>query len=131
MKEECDKIELKANNVLALTTRLRQATSCPSILTSENIPSSKIERCIDLVEEIVSQGDKVVIMSAFKEPVYQLEQLLKDYNPLIGTGDVGDDTVSKNIDLFQTDPKYKVFIGTHAKMGTGVTLNAARYRILF
>lgn len=130
VKEECDKIELKSNNVLALTTRLRQATSCPSILTTEDIPSSKIERAIDLVEEIVSQGDKVVIMSAFKEPVYQLEKLLKDYNPLIGTGDVGDDQVSKNIDLFQTDPKYKVFIGTHAKMGTGVTLNAARYLIL-
>ena len=130
VKEECDKIELKANNVLALTTRLRQATSCPSILTSEDIVSSKIERCIDLVDEIVSQGDKVVIMSAFKEPVYQLQKLLKDYNPLIGTGDVGDDQVSKNIDLFQTDPKYKVFIGTHAKMGTGVTLNAARYLIM-
>ena len=130
VKEECDKVELNANNVLALTTRLRQATSCPSILTTENIMSSKIERCLDLVEEITSQGDKVVIMSAFKEPVHQLEQLLRDYNPLIGTGDIKDDVVSKNIDLFQTEDKYKVFIGTHAKMGTGVTLNAARYMIL-
>lgn len=130
VKEECDKIELKANNVLALTTRLRQATSCPSILTSEDIPSSKIERCCDLVEEIVSQGDKVVIMSAFKEPVRILAELLKDYNPLCGTGDVDDSQVSANIDLFQTNPDYKVFIGTHAKMGTGVTLNAARYLIL-
>ena len=130
VKEECNKIELKTNNVLALTTRLRQATSCPSILTTENIPSSKIERCLDLVEEIVSQGDKVVIMSNFKEPVNQLANLLKDYNPLLGTGDLKDDIVSKNIDLFQTNDKYKVFIGTHAKMGTGVTLNAARYMIL-
>lgn len=129
VKEECDKIELKSNNVLALTTRLRQATSCPSILTSEDIPSSKIERAVDLVEEIVSQGDKVVIMSAFKEPVRILADLLKDYNPLCGTGDVDDSQVSKNIDLFQTNPDYKVFIGTHAKMGTGVTLNAARYMI--
>ena len=71
IKEECDKIELNANNILALTTRLRQATSCPSILTSEEIMSTKIERCLDLVEEIVSQGDKVVIMSTFKEPLNQ------------------------------------------------------------
>ena len=69
-------------------------------------------------------------MSAFKEPVNQLAELLKDYNPLIGTGDIKDDLVSQNIDLFQTNDKYKVFIGTHAKMGTGVTLNAARYMIL-
>ena len=129
VKEECDKIELKANNVLALTTRLRQATSCPSILTTEDIPSTKLERCVDLVEEIVSQGDKVVIMSAFKEPIYKLQELLKDYNPLVGTGDVSDDIISNNIDLFQKDSEHKVFLGTHAKMGTGVTLNAARYMI--
>ena len=130
VKEECDKIELKANNVLSLTTRLRQATSCPSILTTEDIISSKIERCLDLVEEIVSQGDKVVIFSTFKEPIYQLEKLLKDYKPLIGTGDIKDDVVSNNIELFQSKPEYKVYLGTIAKMGTGITLNAARYMIL-
>lgn len=129
IKEECDKVELNANNVLALTTRLRQATSCPSILTSENIMSTKIERCLDLVEEIVSQGDKVVIMSTFKEPLNQLYELLKDYNPLLGTGDVSDDVFSKNVDLFQEDEKYKVYLGTHSKSGTGITLNAARYMI--
>ena len=129
VKEECDKIELNANNLLALTTRLKQATTCPSVLTTNNIESSKIERCIDLVEEIVSQGDKVVIMSTYKEPVYQLERLLKQYNPLIGTGDMKDDIVSKNIDMFQTDDTHKVFICTSAKCGTGITLNKARYMI--
>ena len=130
VKEECDKVELNSNNILALTTRLRQATSCPSILTTENIMSTKIERCIDLVEEIVSQGDKVVIMSTFKEPLNQLYTLLKDYNPLLGTGDVSDDVFSKNVDLFQENEKYKVYLGTHSKSGTGITLNAARYLIL-
>lgn len=129
VKEECDKIELKANNVLALTTRLRQASTCPAILTSNDIISTKIERCCELVEDIVSQGDKVVIMSTFKEPVYQLEKLLKDYNPLIGTGDLPDVKVSENVDLFQNDDKYKVFIATSAKCGTGITLNKARYMI--
>lgn len=129
IKEECDKIELNASNVLGLVTRLRQASVCPSLLTSQAIPSSKIDRCLDLVEEIVSQGEKVVIMSAFKQPLYEVKKLLSEYNPLIGTGDEKDDEVSKNIDLFQTDPKYKVFLGTHSKMGTGVTLNAAAYMI--
>lgn len=130
VKEECDKIELNANNLLALTTRLKQASTCPSVLTTNNIESSKIERCLDLVEEIVSQGDKVVIMSTYKEPVYHLETLLKQYNPLIGTGDMKDDIVSKNIDLFQNDSEHKVFICTSAKCGTGITLNKARYMIM-
>ena len=129
IKEECDKIELKAKNVLALTTRLRQATSCPGVLTSQDITSSKIERCIDLVEELVGQGEKVVIFSVFKEPVYQLQELLKKYNPLIGTGDMKDDEVSENIDRFQNDPRYKLFIATSSKCGTGITLNSARYMI--
>ena len=130
VKEECDKIKLNTNNLLALTTRLRQATSCPSVLTSSNIVSSKIERCMSLVEDIVSQGDKVVVMSAFKEPIYQLQELLKSYNPLVCTGDMKDSDVSKNIDTFQQDGKYKIMLATQAKMGTGVTLNAARYLIM-
>lgn len=129
VKEECDKIELKAGNVLALTTRLRQATACPSSLTTTPIMSSKIQRAVDLVEEICSQGNKVVIMSTFKDPVDQLKLLLKDYNPLIGYGDMKED-IDKNVDLFQTDDKYKVFICTSSKCGTGITLNAASYMIM-
>jgi len=128
-KDECDKIELNTKNLLALTTRLRQATTCPGVLTSQDITSCKIERACDLVEEIVSNGNKVVIMSTFKEPVYRLEELLKDYKPLIGTGDMKDIDVSNNIDKFQNDDEHKVFIGTISKMGTGFTLTKASYMI--
>lgn len=129
VKEECDKIELKANNILALTTRLRQATSCPSVLTSNNIPPTKILRCIELVDEIVSNGDKVVIFSNFKEPIYQLEKLLSKYKPLVGTGDTKDEIVSKNVDLFQEDDEHMIFLATSQKCGTGITLNRAKYMI--
>ena len=129
VKSECDKVELNSANILALTTRLRQATSCPSVLTSTPIFSSKLERAIDLVDEIVGNGDKVVIMSTFKEPVYLLQEALKKYNPLIGLGDLKDSEVSNNIDLFQNEEKYKVFIGTTSKVGTGITLTRARYMI--
>jgi len=129
IKSECDKVELKTNNVLSLTTRLRQATSCPSALTTANILSTKLERAVELVEEIVGNGDKVLILSTFKEPVYELQRLLAAYSPLIGTGDISDDEVSKNNDLFQNDPNYKVFIGTIQKIGTGLTFNAANYAI--
>lgn len=129
IKEECDKIELNASNVLALTTRLRQATSCPSVLTSNDITPTKLKRAVELVEEITSNGDKVLIMSTFKEPIYELNKILAEYNPLIGTGDIPDDIVSKNNDLFQTDPNYKVFLGTIQKIGTGLTFNAANYAI--
>lgn len=129
IRDDRMKVKLDANNILALTTRLRQATACPSILTTENIISSKLERCVDLVEQIVSSGNKVVVFSTFKEPVYKLKDMLKKYNPLIGTGDLKDEEVSKNIDKFQGNEKYKIFIGTTSKCGTGITLTAASYMI--
>lgn len=130
VKEEVDKIQLKSANLLALTTRLRQATACPELLTSQPIISSKVERCVEIVEDLIQQGEKVVIMSTFKEPVYQLGRLLESYNPLINTGDQDEDTVTKNVDLFQNNPQYKIFIATGAKCGTGITLNAASYMIM-
>lgn len=129
IKTECDKIELKTNSVLSLITRLRQATSCPSTLTSTNITSTKLERAVELVDEITANGDKVLVMSMFKEPIKQLEKLLVKHKPLIGTGDIPDDEVSKNNELFQIDPEYKVFLGTIQKIGTGLTFNAANYAI--
>lgn len=129
IKSECDKIELKTGNLLSLTTRLRQATSCPSALTSSNIKSVKLERAVELVREIISNGDKVLVMSMFKAPIHELSKLLAEYKPLIGTGDLSDDDVSKNNDLFQEDPSYKLFLGTVQKIGTGLTFNAANYAI--
>ena len=126
----CDKIELNASNLLAITTRLRQATSCPQVLTSSKITSCKIERCVELVNELVSNKEKVVIMSMFKEPVYQLEELLKEYKPLIGTGDTSETDIENNIKKFQEDDEHYVFIGTSQKMGTGFTLDRASYMIL-
>lgn len=129
VKEEADLINLKSANLLALTTRLRQATACPSVLTSQDIPSSKVLRCKELVDELVSQGEKVVILSVFKETVSKLKEALAEYNPSINTGDISDDVVSRNIDDFQTNPNSLVFIGTWDKVSTGITLNAAAYMI--
>lgn len=129
VKEEADKIQLNSSNLLALTTRLRQATACPGILTTQDIMSSKIERCVELVEDLVEQGEKVVVMSNFKEPLYKLATLLEKYKPLVNTGDFPDETISRNVDQFQNDTNTKVFLGTHARVGTGLTLNAAAYLI--
>ena len=127
--DEVDKVKINATNLLGLITRLRQATSSPSVLSTSNIVPTKLERAVDLVEEIISNGEKVVIFSYFKEPLYILQERLKQYKPLLGTGDLDDKEVSDNIDKFQSDPEYKVFLGTVQKMGTGVTLTAASYEI--
>lgn len=129
VEESKQLVHLNASNLLSMVTRLRQATSCPQLLVKDAPISTKIKRAVELAESIVSQGDKVVIMSTFKEPVNQLNELLKEYSPLIGTGDMKDEEVSKNIDIFQNDDSKKIMIVTSAKCGTGITLNKARYMI--
>ena len=128
--DEVDKVHISEGNLLGMIVRLRQATSAPSTLTTKNITPTKLERACDLVEEITSSGEKVVIFSSFKEPINILAEKLKKYRPLIGTGDIDDKIVSDNVDKFQNNPEYKVFMGTAQKMGTGITLNAASYMIL-
>ena len=127
--EEVDKVKLKPNVIMGMIMRLRQATACPSILTSKSVPSAKIERACDLVEQITSEGNKVVIFSTFKQTVEALQKELVDFNPLIGTGDIDDEEISANVDQFQLNENNKVFIGTWQKCGTGLTLTAASYMI--
>ena len=129
VKEEADKIELKSANLLALTTRLRQATACPSLLTSQNICSVKVDRCVELIQELTSQGEKVVVLSVFKETINELAAKLGQFRFSVNTGDVPDGIVARNVDKFQEDPAEQVFVGTWGKVGTGWTLNAASYLI--
>jgi SNF2 family DNA or RNA helicase len=127
VKEEADKIELKSANLLALTTRLRQATACPSLLTTQNVESTKVTRCLEYIDELVSQGEKVVVLSVFKETINDLATKLGKFRFSINTGDYSDAIVADNVSRFQEDPREQVFIGTWGKVGTGWTLNAASY----
>lgn len=129
VKEEADKIDLKAGNLLALTTRLRQATACPSVLTTQAIESIKVNRAFEYIEEITSQGEKVVVFSMFKEPLHQLAAKLGQFRYTLNTGDVPDAVVFQNMCRFQDDPNEQVFLGTFPKCGTGYTLNSSMYMI--
>lgn len=129
VKEEADKIELKAGNLLALTTRLRQATACPSVLTTQNIESVKVTRAFEYIQEITSQGEKVVVFSMFKEPLHQLAAKLEGFRFSLNTGDVPDDVAFSNMTRFQEDPSEQAFLGTFGKCGTGFTLNSSMYLI--
>lgn len=127
--EQVDKVNINTSTLLSMIVRLRQATACPSILSSDDISAVKINRAIDLIEQIVAGGDKVVIFSVFKPTLEEIADRIKEYNPLICTGDLKDEEISQNIDKFQNDENYKVMLATTAKMGTGITLNRASYAI--
>ena len=127
--DQVDKVDMSTANILSMVARLRQATECPSVLTTENIKSEKVSVAEDLVEQIVSGDEKVVVFSTFKETLNTLKEDLKQYKPLLCTGDVPDVIINENIEKFQNDDEHMVMLCTTSKMGTGVTLNRATHAI--
>ena len=126
---EVDKVSINTSTLLSMVTRLRQATACPSILTTKNISSIKIDRAVDLIKQIITNGDKVVVFSVFKPTLSEISDKIRELNPLVCTGDMKESEISDNIYKFQNDDNYKVMCATTAKMGTGITLNRASYAI--
>ena len=127
--DEVDKVNMSTANLLAMVARLRQATACPSILTTSPIPSAKIDRAVDLANQILQNNEKVVIFSTFKDTLNELASYFLFDEYVLCTGDVKDSNIAANINRFQTDPNCKVMLATWQKMGTGITLTAASYAI--
>lgn len=114
---------------ISMNLRLRQITASPEILSTEVHESAKLQRLEELVNDIVSQGDKVVVFCSFKGTANAVEGMFKKYNAVKCTGDTSNDELEKNKNTFMTDDDCKVLVGTWQKMGTGHTLTAANYLI--
>jgi SNF2 family DNA or RNA helicase len=94
--------------------RLRQYTS-----------HLKVKPIIELIENILETGEKVVIVDYFKEELYELKKKLGDIAGL----HTGDQTVEERAEIvkqFQDpDSSMKIFLGTVQTCGYGLTLTAA------
>lgn len=130
VKEEIDLI-IASPNPLARLIRLRQATGYTGILSSKIKESAKLDRLEELVEDIVSNNQKVIIFSNWTQITDEISNRLLKYNPLVITGDTPDADRPLIIDKFQTDEASKVIIGTIGALGTGVTLTEANNVIFF
>lgn len=112
-------------NVLAQWTRLRQITGDANILYPEFNDSSKMERLKELVEAYVDNGHKVIVFSGWTQITSRAMEKLKDFNPLLVTGDIPLDERQEIVNKFQKEDKHKVIIGTSGALGTGYTLTKA------
>lgn len=122
---ELQKIKF-SNNPLSMMIRLRQATGWTGIISNTVQESAKMERMIELVQEIVASGQKAIIFSNWESITEVAREKLKSYNSAYITGATKADERMKEVDRFQNDDKCKVIIGTIGAMGTGLTLTAAQ-----
>ena len=114
---------------LTINIRLRQISACPSIVSSLDIESAKLRRLKELVDQIVLQGDKVLIFNTFKKSAIYEQELLKEYNPLLCTGYQTIEEIEENKKQFYFNNDNKILIATWQKFGVGHTVVSANYVI--
>lgn len=84
----------------------------------------KIETAKELVETIISSGEKVLIFSDFNAPLKELREYYGEKSVMI-IGETPVEERGKIVDSFQINPDIKIFLGGTLSAGTGITLTAA------
>ena len=132
-KEAMDEInangfEKSQIKILALLMRLRQICCHPSLFI-ENYKgeSSKLNQCIELVNNEIESGHKILLFSGYTGMLDIIEKELKDkdikYFKLTGATKVGERI--KLVDEFNQNKEIKVFLISLKAGGTGLNLTGA------
>lgn len=124
IRHNIDRIKLSPNPLSELI-RLRQATGYTGILSSTIKESAKIDRLVEIVDESVENGRKVLIYSNWTDITsYIFSRLSKKYHGVTITGDTPDGDRKHNMREFQENDNCKFILGTIGAMGAGYTLTA-------
>jgi SNF2 family DNA or RNA helicase len=115
-----------SNNPLSMLLRLRQVTGWCGIIDESIQESAKMQRMVELVEDIAANNQKAIIFSNWTSITEVAVKLLSKYNPAYITGDVKQEERMNEVDRFQNNERCKVIIGTIGAMGTGLTLTSAQ-----
>jgi SNF2 family DNA or RNA helicase len=115
---------------LSLLTSLREAATAAQLVDPSVQSSSKLRELPALVEEIASEGHKMLIFSQWERMTRLAEDALKKLNlrSVRLYGGLGMRARSRIVDQFNTDPDTLLFISTDAG-GLGLNLQAASFVI--
>ena len=132
-QEIADKIEISGfensqMQILAALTRLRQICCHPSLfIDNYNGGSSKLDQCIEIIEEAINGGHKILLFSGYTSMFEIIEKELKkrniNYFKLTGATKV--DERMRMVDEFNENPEIKLFLISLKAGGTGLNLTGA------
>lgn len=119
--------------VLAMMTKLRQLCCDPRLVYQEFAePSSKLEVCMNLIDNIQQENEKVLLFSSFTSVLSLVEEQLKERNISYYklTGETSKSKRHQLVNNFQVDDT-TVFLISLKAGGTGLNLTAASSVIHF
>lgn len=117
--------DIDLTNPLSALIRLRQTTGYPGILSDEITESAKLDRLEEIVENCISNDEKVIIFSNWTQMTSVIFDKVAKYGCGVITGETADSNRQAIVNKFQSDDTLKVIVGTIGAMGTGLTLTAA------
>ena len=124
MGEYYDWYKTKAEESSSMTLQFTKLTKVRQIIADE-----KIESSIELAENIVEQGKKVIIFTNFTA---SLQKLVEHFGKkaVYVDGSCSPAKRQNAVDEFQTNDKIKVFVGNLKAAGVGLTLTAGEAVIM-
>lgn len=131
---------IKSLNPLSKFLRLRQVNGNPELVeTSCDITdpkyiqkNAKLQRLLELLEEIHDRGEKVVVFSNWVESLRTLYRYIsKKYKTCCFTGTMKEVDRQQHKKVFLEDPEYTVMVGTFGALGTTHTLTVAKNEIMY
>jgi SNF2 family DNA or RNA helicase len=131
LAEKIDKTGLGKSklHVLEALLRLRQAASHSGLVDPKraNEPSAKIEQLIQHMQEVISEGHKVLVFSQFTSLLALVKTRLDEEQIEYEYLDGQTEDRKTPVDRFQTDPEVSAFLISLKAGGTGLNLTAADY----
>jgi SNF2 family DNA or RNA helicase len=127
--------EITTPNVLTKLLRLSQVTGGYLKLDDgervECVSSAKLNALVDIIDECLDAGKKLVVFARFVPEIEAIARLLNSSKTgyALIKGDVKDR--AEQVAKFQTDPNCKVFIGQLQTTGMGLTLTAADTAVFY
>lgn len=108
---------------------LKKATGCPPRVMETFPPEAcaKLESLLDIVEEVIASGQKIVIFCYHVFTIEYLNWALRKhgYNPALIYGAISNEVREANEHAFQTIPECNIILGNYQTMGTGINLTAS------
>ena len=114
--------------ILAALTRLRQICCHPSLfIENYNEGSSKLDQCIEIIEDAIEGGHKILLFSGYTSmfPIIQKELEKRNIKYYKLTGATKVDERIELVDSFNEDPSIKIFLISLKAGGTGLNLTGA------
>jgi SNF2 family DNA or RNA helicase len=126
--------KVTAANILVKLLKLQEATG--GFIKEDGIKcvsKAKLNLLAEIMDDLISAGKKVVIFARFRAEIAAIMELLEKQNTEYTAiyGDIPLNDRGARVNMFQQDPRCKVFLAQIQTAGLGITLTAADTAIFY